>query len=127
MTSDMYSSVFVLRLYFRYNHACIKSKALQAIRIMDSLLHVDPSQFPTHAHEKSVRPVRLQVPPLAQGAASQGSSTACVCTARIHKKESALNTVSMLVSNSYIPIQFKDQKSIHLRRSGSFFNIAKHM
>ena len=41
-----------------------------------SLLHVFPPQLPLHAHEKSVRPVRLQVPPLAHGDVSQGSFTA---------------------------------------------------
>ena len=38
--------------------------------------HVAPPQFPSHKHEKSVSLVRLQVPPLEHGAASQGSSTA---------------------------------------------------
>ena len=41
-----------------------------------SLLHVAPPQFPLHAHEKVDGPVRLQVPPLAHGAAAQGSFTA---------------------------------------------------
>ena len=39
------------------------------------LVPTSPPQFPRHAQAKSLRPVRLQVPPLAHGAASQGSPT----------------------------------------------------
>ena len=56
----------------RINHGYHRN----SIKCRTSPSHVAPSQFPSHTHEKSVSPVRLQVPPLAHGAASQGSSTA---------------------------------------------------